>query len=299
MSQAQPPSGPVRALPIWDTVTATYGSVFAEHPADLPRAIAFPMALSVFLGLLQVWMAPEIMMPDPEAPPESFSGAAIFIGLLGVAPYTLFCVAWQRTVLLNEQAPWVMPWRARHWRFLIYSIALGLIGVGLSLIVFLPIALLFSGEQQGGIAAILFFVGFLVLMTVGLRLSFVLPAIAVDERYGLLDAWRHSRRQGLRLLGAALLFYIPLLIASLIALLVISLVGAPLLILSAGDSGEAPSLIVILFWLLVSNILSYVVMALALSFIAIAFRTCSGWVPGPPATPLTAGPFEGGGNGET
>jgi len=117
-----------------------------------------------------------------------------------------------------------------------------------------------------------------------MRLSFVFPAVAVDEAYRLKHSWTHTKGQGLRLLGALFLTAIPVLA---LAWVVSALFGVLPFAEPEAQMGAviAENSVAIFVSQVVVVALNYVLMALVVSIISIAFRSCTGWVPalgGPP-----------------
>ena len=235
----------------------------------------------------------------PVAASPLLAGLAMILGFL---PYTIFGVAWHRLTLLGPTAgapPLVPAWARRHWRFLGYLAAVTLIGYGVAAVVLsIAFALVQPGAELMPLAwSVVLIAGTLILAYVMMRLSFVFPAVAVDEAYRLRHAWTHTKGQGLRLLAAVLVTAIPML-ALIWALS--ALFGAFLFV----ETGAAPdqysaapealmesiiaeNFLAIFISQVVMAALNYVLMALLVSVVSIAFRTCTGWVPalggGPPA----------------
>ena len=77
------------ALLIFDSATNAYKTV-GSLIGYLPIAAALPFLLSLLLSL------PVVMAPENQA-------LAMVVGLLEVAPYTLFAVAWYRLVMLGPE----------------------------------------------------------------------------------------------------------------------------------------------------------------------------------------------------
>ena len=293
MNQSTPPSAALRKLPIgritreaWHRVFSSLGLVF--------KAAALPFALSMTLLLVSFAVGPASWIAWP-------------LTMLGFLPYTLFGVAWHRYTLLGPARgafPLVPLWHRRHWRFLGYLIMVTLILYGAWIaIVFLGAGLLGIGTPGASKATALLAaaVGLLVALPyLMMRLSFVFPAAAVDETYGLGHAWTHTRGQGFRLLAAFVLSALPVLV-------VLALAGMLLgeLFLSdlrpPADSGadpveitpedlaarpREPGLALVFLFQIAAAVVNYVLMALLVSVTSIAFRVCTGWVPdssGPPA----------------
>ena len=180
-----------------------------------------------------------------------------------------------------------MPaWGQRHWRFLGYLAAVTLIGYGVTVMVF---SIAFSVVQPGAEVtprawSVALVTGGLILAYVMMRLSFVFPAVAVDEAYRLKHSWTHTKGQGLRLLGALFLTAIPVLALAWVvsALFGVLPFAEPEAQLGAVIAEHSAAIFVSQ---VVVVALNYVLMALVVSVISMAFRSCTGWVPalgGPP-----------------
>ena len=267
MSHQGPPQEAVQKLPVFQTVAKANAMVFGNL-SSLAKAAALPFVISLGLSFM--------------AQGTPFSPAwSLVISLLGLIPDTYFGVAWHRFVLLGAKraAPTTLPPLApRHWRFLGYAVVMllitGLPGLGLRTAV-QPLYEV-QGQPTPELAAEVFsdMLPFLALLIVAFvlmrRLYFVFPAVAVDERYGLADSWRHTRGQALRLLLGQVILVIP------VALAIYVTAAA----LSAGGAGESS-----LAALIATMALFYVGMGLVFAFISIAFRECTGWIPDTQAGP--------------
>ena len=308
MSSA-PPTGPVAPLPVWATVGAVFRAVLAENIRHFPRAVLTPLFISLVLLLLQIRFGSPTMIQgeelDPMAPP-AFSALDVLLALAGVVPYVIFSVAWHRLLLMGPVRglpAWHPSWTSRHWLFLAYMLLLGLIMAGLALALAMVAGLLVAafagagaGPEASGAEPIAILISLFVLATMGwvfARFSFVLPARALDERYGLGDSWRQTRGQGLRILAT---FVIVQIIIALPTILVVGFLAAGSGVMGAinqmseGYSLEALILFVGALPLVLAGYLaSYLSTALGVTVLSLAFKTCSGWTPdaarGPPPEP--------------
>ncbi len=282
MSMGPPPQA-VQDLPIGDTVKAAYGSVLGGFPG-LVRVALVPLAMSFLLYGLQ------LAMRDSNA-------VKILIELLLLVPYTLFAVSWHRTVLLGQatSAPLVPVWQSRHWRFLGYTLIITAISYGFTML-YVPLLspLVADGSTVGLWQPLLLMFLLLFGTYVILRLSFVFPAVAVDESYSFADSWRHTRNQGLRLMAAMFLTLLPAMAGvMIIGQFRLNVVppnmdpGAPV-VPDAGDPAAFGPVAQA-----IELVLRYILIALSLGVLSTAFRTCTGWVPdlpGPPLAPLSGNP---------
>ena len=271
MSQPGPPQDAVRKLPVFRTVAEANAMVFGNLPS-LAKAAALPFVMSLGISFM--------------AQGSPFSPAwSLMLSLLGLIPDTYFGVAWHRYVLLGAQraTPTTLPPLApRHWRFLGYAVVMllitGLPGLGLRSAV-QPLYEV-QGQPTPELVAevssnLLPFLALLIFAFVlMLRLYFVFPAVAVDERYGLADSWRHTRGQALRLFLGQLVLVLP-----------VALVTYVLAVALTGGAPEEPSLVA----LIATMMLFYVGMGLVFAFISIAFRECTGWIPDAQAGPPDLG----------
>ena len=278
-----PPPLALRKLPVGATFAEAYSLVFGRLGL-LVKAAAFPYLISTVLAVLSV------------TAPSNWVLAMIVV-ILGFVPYTIFGVSWHRVTLLGPSAgaPSVTPaWERRHSRFLGYALAVTLIGYGLAIAIVLSGVLLAVplGESAELILAMaVVFGGSIVFFYMIMRLSFVLPAVAVDETYRLAHAWTHTRGQGFRLIGLMILTAVPMVAVSWAVGGILGLVFLGDLTLPAGTEGAPPeaamqdvavgntgSFIVIQLIMIAVN---YLLTALMVSAISIAFRSCTGWVPAP------------------
>ncbi len=278
MSDTTPPQEALRKLPVVATAKEAYARVFGNLHLLL-RAALMPFCLSLALILLG-FTVPVV------------SALSVGIAFLGLVPYTIFGVAWHRLTLLGPVAgapPRLPIWASRHWRFLGYLIATMLIGSAASAVVF-SLGLMAIRQETGSlpaVAGLMPIVGFAIVAYIMIRLSFVFPAVSVDESYRLRQAWIHTKGQGLRLLGATVIAAAP--IAALVwgggEILGALLFAGP----APGQDGlPAPAqmeafvktnLGALLLIQATTAAINYVLMALMVSVISIAFRTCTGWVP--------------------
>ena len=278
MSDATPPREALRKLPVIETAKEAYARVFG-NPRLLARASLAPFCLSLALIALS-FTVPLV------------SALGFLVAILGLLPYTFFGVAWHRLTLLGPVAgaPALMPaWAPRHWRFLGYLLATMLIGSAATAVAF-SIGLMAMRPEAGSLpaaAGLMPLAGFVIVAYVMIRLSFVFPAVSVDESYRLRHAWTHTKGQGLRLLAATVIAAVPM-----VALVwgVNEILGALLFAGQAPGQDGLPAVAqmaafveanlgALLLIQAVTAAINYVLMALMVSVISVAFRICTGWVP--------------------
>jgi len=286
MTDTAPPSAALRKLRVIETAKEAYARVFGNLHL-LVRAALVPFALSLALIVLSFTV-----------PLVSVLG--YLIGILDLLPYTLFGVAWHRLTLLGPvaAAPPLRPaWARRHWRFLGYLLAVMLLFYLLAMAIILVSGQVLGGVEVGdslsGLQWFVLIAAAPALLIGGpylvLRLSFVFPATSVDEDYGLRHARTHTKGQGLRLLGATVIVAVPM---GMLIWAVSALLGALLftgVAPATGQDGVSPiaqmaafvdaNLGALMLTQAITTAINYVLMALMVSVISIAFRICTGWVP--------------------
>ncbi|WP_340116569.1 hypothetical protein [Pelagibius sp. 7325] len=283
--QNQPPQQAVATLPILNTLIDAFVIAYGNPP------LLFRAALGGLLLLAATTMVALIV------PANAFT--LLLMLLAPCAAYTHFGVNWYRIVLLGPQGM-VRPalrWDRRHWRFLALGLLIGaallMLGAVITMIVPLSAALVALG-----------------LLYLAARLSFMFPAAAVEESYTLAFAWRHTQGQGgMRLTLLLLIAGLPLFlaVAYLASMLFAAVIGISLFDLAAlqrGDGGLAEggtppeiSPMAALSLKMVTEALTMAVMAVLYTIVALAFRTCTGWVPAGGDLPVRRGnngPEDGG-----
>ena len=284
-----PPPGPVDSLPVLATVAAAYRALFTGL-ADFARAAFLPFGLSVASTVAFAYLS--------DAPLAGF----LFWLLAVSVPCTLFGVAWYRLLLLGSGSarPAAVPaWRTRHWRFLGWTLLL-LLFLAAQVMILFALSLMATGFSKTVVLLVELLL-LLVVVMVTLRLSLVFPAAAVDARYGLTQAWRHTRRQGLRLFSALLLGLLPFMLVGRVVLPALypgrpAERGAAMVVIGPGEGQTALDL-ALLTRAVGDSAVSYLALGLAIAIVAAAFRTFTGWTPsvGGSDPPAAAEPVDRGG----
>ena len=274
MSDVIPPAV-VRLLPAREVAIDSYRFVFA-HSTDLARALALPFLIEIILRF-GAFVTPN----------SGIWAYPILWECLYVIPATIFGVAWHRLALLGQLAgkpSVVAALQRRHLRFYLFALAIALLYFFVTMMFHsLETAYVGSSEPETPQSDVLFYVAIvifgLLLPYVAGRLSFVFPAISVDEEYGFRDTWRHTRRQGLRLWALLLAMFLPT--AFVFGVIIPALDRA---FHMDRPSAEIPESIVAnmayeILGFLIGFVSEYLKMALVVTAISLAFKTCTGWVP--------------------
>lgn len=293
---SSPPEQSVRSFELIESVGEAYQIVF-KNIRLLPAIICLPFVLDVLMILateftpLGEFIANEQIEAHWPPSGEYLLRLIATFGLLSVQfiSIVLLYAAWYRFVLLGPRShpQYFYPIERRHLRLFGYCWLMVIIVLVLTgLVVLTGFLLLGLGTTFTLPHLILIPIGFYVFLVIPLRLSYLFPAVAVDERYSLMDSWRHTRKQTLKLIGGSILCLLP-------ATTVAGVLGADVSLgvsVSLGTDAAAtplfsPFLLEALAYL-VGTFNSLVIAA----FIAIAFRRSTGWIPDDPAA--EAGPSE-------
>jgi hypothetical protein len=173
---------------------------------------------------------------------------------------TPFAVAWTRIVLLGsaaEPGSFVPRFGSRELTYLGVSLLLALVTVGVPLGTTL---ILFSSDRFGAaFGPMLVLEGVILVLAIftGLRLSFALPAIAVDRFGGFGEAWRQTEGAALRIFAIGLLVSLPIIIAQSLSLRIASLLGAELPALIVRAAIEVTFTFAVLAGALMATALAY------------------------------------------
>lgn len=262
-----------RKIPLVAIVRASYSYVFAQK-ALLPAVLLQPVVLYYALSAVAGFVSGS---HEASAPHERVFALDVF-GVVLLCPAALLFVTWHRLILLGNdggQPAWFYPLRGRHWKYAAFMLAAATAGF-LSTIfnafafVFVTAFLTSISSVFGKISILFFFFG-LPAIYIGLfaKLSFLFPAIAVDERYRIADAWRQTDGVLWPLSAGFLMCFLPgcvLVIAMSFGLFDI-----------VREFGHVP------FWLEAANLflLSYFGLVAA-TFITFVFQYKTGWIPAVP-----------------
>ncbi len=290
MSQTTPRPDTSGKLPVFKTVAGAYRSV-ATRFGSVIEAAAVPYILSVVVTGIAV-----LAVQNQNG---ALGGAIMFLNL---APYVLAGVAWYRLTLLGPVAgapSLLQRWTRRHWRFLGYAVAVLLVSYGIAITpVLVALAVIQDSTEPNLVLSLLVFPVIVINSYLIVRLSFVFPATAVDERYGLRESWLHTKRQGFRLLGTVVLTIVPM---AALLWTVFLLSTFYLFAEIGGGTGQKgiprarmeafveENSVILLIGLLVYTAFNYLLMALIVSALSSAFRTCTGWVPAAGGAPVARG----------
>ncbi len=248
MIDNEPPREAIAPLQVWPTITEAYARLFGNIPTLLKLA-AIPMALSMWI---------DIMTGPMEGP-----FARVVRAFLLELPWVLLGVAWLRQVLQVDEASKLRFFpvlQRRHLQFLLYSLLLSCIDLPL---LFYPVD---GAAAEEPILQAAFWGLYLLTVYLEMRFAFVYVTTAVDENYSLGLAWRHSRGPALRLF-------------LVICLAVLLPWRAFVFLLEGVAESDDVAIFAWVFW----HAGLWLLQAAYLTILAIAFRTCTGWVPPPDA----------------
>lgn len=247
-------SPPGSSLSISSTAAEAFNLLWSNRDGFL-RTVLIPVAASFALALLAFSVAESNILP--------------LILAADLIPTTLFAVSWHRLILLGPQqamsAP-ILRWGNRETTYLWRSIVL-LIGILLAMAI--PFSFALAIAQRSAAGHLVMALVSLAALFIMLRFSLVLPAGAVDARYGFAQSWADTAARGFQLMGTVLLVALPSFVA-------LRLVNG--LIASTGLAAAAPLTV-----LLLNSVGGYLFLAAMLTVLALVFRRLSGWQDSQPA----------------
>lgn len=259
----------MRKIAFWRTVGASYGFLFTELPRFFILIGGWVVALGVAIAVT-----------------VALAFAARLLGMV-VGAIAIFCVmfgsifgfsvAWHRAILVGEPPRFMPRFRGREWRFLGYSLLVALIYFGAMIgggLLFLGLGfgLAAASGPLGIAAAVLYLVGVVVLWFYFVRLSLVLPAVAVDEETDLLGrAWRRGKGNGTRLLAGTFTCALPVWIVETVFQLMVE-PGFGRMERLGSAAATHPSLGVMLIAGPIFVLLYFVQVALTVGFLSFAYR---------------------------
>ncbi len=277
-------------ITLFTSLGTAYRFLWTER-RDLFAYAFLPVLLVSFVQIAGLWATGDWQLQyEAATPPPAEPGAPqitinlddvdqtqlmafIANGVAAFVAYVMFAVAWFRRYLIGPEGMTVgaaMRWGPRQWRFISrFFMLVGLVML-LGFLIQGPISLLTSINPTLGIfgrAAIV--VGTLLVTA---RLLLVLPAAAVDQRFGFRDAGNATRGKSWYMLGIYLFSLLP----ALFALIIVSQLMAGLAISLSG-----PSLSFLFVVLLVQQAIMFVAIASQVTALAEAFRQLA---PPPAAT---------------
>ena len=260
-------------LLIWSTVRDSYAFVWRGRRRFLSLA-APPIVILAILSTLVAWLAAGLASGDAENPMAGAAGILLFLMVpAAIFLWLVFSVAWHRQYLMPSESVTVgaaLSWSRRQTRFLLLSIAVGLlivlVMIGSTLAAFAASSLF--GVGQGGLAnnvfLPLYLVGLACALVISGRLALLFPAAAVDHRMTFGECWATTRGNGWRLAVIVFLVAVPVWAAA-------NLISAPI-----GYFGQTNSLTAILLAGLVDQTLGFVGVAVGVTALSIAYRAIMG-----------------------
>ena len=236
-------------IPVIATVAAAYRTVFGSYLRLLGISWASTvLLLGVTLGLLMpliVRMDQEMLAGDPQ-------GALAAVGPLFLFELIAFLLILVPVTGITRQVlghPVTSPFfyfdiGGDYWRLVLAFVVLGLILIGVTLAVTIPVSIAVGiaaassagpNPDQAALAAqmrayqpLIVIPVYAVMLFVFVRLGFLLPAIAIEEkRMGIGRNWRLTRGNSWRIVGMILLILVPLIVLGAIQLVAIALSGGP------------------------------------------------------------------------
>lgn len=247
-------------------------SVWAARRVHVALAVivTLPLTMIGLMGLLD----PLYAAMAGEAQPAGLGLSLILFFLWVVTWNAPALVLWYRRFLLGPDQllriglPDLVQ---RSLWFALYSILMGIIGLGASLLILTVIAALLALLGGGGMSAVpLVIVMFSVFFYLAARFSLAFASIALGRRITLPESWQRTKGRGLTIFGAFTL-------GILLAMILSGLVSSILALVSGADAASAVTPPAIFFFIdLAASPFAYASAALSAAVTAEVYRNLIG-----------------------
>jgi hypothetical protein len=253
----QSPAAP--PLPVVETMIKAVTFVWEQRNEFLTLAFPAILVLSVLNTGVALILLPDGTQSGPTDAEQLQAAveAGILPTLILILPFgffwTTFAIAWHRKYLLPKEVPsiaQVLTWRARHTRFLLYTIGLTFVtaivlAVGITVSAFAPFLVVFAFAAAAVVYA---------------RLSQVLPSAAIDHALTFGESWLLTRGHTGRLFAVIAATWLP-------TVLVVSLFQQVLLLLL----GSSETFMAVFVRAFVGNLLGYLAVAVGVSVLSLVY----------------------------
>lgn len=269
----------LQSLPVGDIVAETYRFLWANR-RDMLRLAAMPiLTLSILVIAITFGLGGEPVEDGEKS--VAFTVGQVLLVIASTVFYVMFAVAWHRRCLRPEEqlTIWTaLRWDQRKTRFLLRSIAVGLIVAAMALAILL-MASIVAGVVGGGATMIIGVGGkslprglvmIVTLATIipalllNARLALWLPAAAVDDPMTLPEAWQTGDGRSWRLFSILAMVSAPGIMLFMIAVPILAHAGAAM--------GVGDTLTFALIKGLVATFIDYVVIAAGVSGLSFTYK---------------------------
>ncbi len=266
-------------LPVGDIVAETYRFLWANR-RDMLRLAGLPvLALSILTVVISLGFSGEPLAEGEKSPVVTIGQFLLIVA--STVFYVMFAVAWHRRCLRpDEQATiWTaLRWDRRKTRFLVRSIAIGLIVALMALTILLITSIVAAvvgggatliGGAEGttvprGMITIVTLATVVPALLLNARLALWLPAAALDDPMTLPEAWQAGDGNSWRLFAVLIMVSAPGIMLFMIVL--------PLLVHGGAALGVGGTLTFSLVKSLVATFINYLVIAASVSGLSMTYK---------------------------
>lgn len=291
MTSRDTPAMPAR-LAFGTTFRAAFGTVFGRL-GRFVKVAAAPLLLSSALLVatfaLRASSAVGALVIDPYGLVAALLELAL--GLLALLPLASLGIGLTRLTCIGrgDGAGLSTLFDRRTLIYAGYLLLLMALFVALAVAGFFAVIALLEASDAGDdarAAAIIIggILGLSVLLYLLLRFSLVLPAVALDQKLGLIGSWRMTRRSGAKLFSVFFVLFLVLIVTIMVGSVITGSgevrIGTPHLVLPAGSGADSGWMAIVLanlprnLWNLVVN---FVIFAMGCGAMASAYAQLSGW----------------------
>ena len=271
-------------LPVWEITAHTYRFFWAERRQFWLLAVPAIAVVSLLASVAE-WRAAagaeRVDLIEEGAVVLQTPVTVLFLAAIStfakVWAYVCYSIAWHRSYLVPGEHVTIGScylWGARQWQFLWALVKISVVLTLIILAVILPVSLLagMSASQMepgvflsmGPSIFIMFFVAAVLIGATYMRLTVLLPAVAIDEGTSISRVWALTRGNALRLLGIVILVSIPM---AILLLLVGGILG-----ITASWAPEYGPLTLTLIQNMIDQFLSYIYIAIGISALSVSYK---------------------------
>lgn len=269
----------LQSLPVGDTVADTYRFLWTNR-RDLLRLAALPvLTLSILVVAITFGLGGEPLEEGKKS--AAFTIGEVLLVIASTVFYVMFAVAWHRRCLRPEEqlTIWTaLRWDHRKTRFLVRSIAVGLIVAAMALAILLVASIVAAVVGGGatlisglggktvprGLITIVTLATIIPALLLNARLALWLPAAAVDDPMTLPEVWQTGDGKSWRLFSILAMVSAPGILLFIVAVPVLAHTGAAI--------GVGGTLTFALLKSLVATFINYLVIAAGVSGLSLTYR---------------------------